>query len=80
MKRLALIVLLAVTLLGAFGIIVADRLAWYTPARVRHIAYSDAEKEKFSEGASAARDSAIRFLPLICSSLIVLTIVSFRRV
>jgi len=80
MKRLALVVLFAVTLLGVVSVTLADRLAWYTPDRSKHIAYSDADKQKFAEGAVAARDSAVRFLPLICSSLLVLTVISFRRV
>ena len=79
-KRLAILAILVAALLGGFSVSLAHRLAWYTPERERRVAYSEADKEKFSEGAGAARDSAVRFLPVLLSSVFVLTIVSYRRI
>jgi len=79
-RRLALILILAAGLFGLFGVFLIHRLAWYTPQGEKHISYSEADKEKFAEGAAAAGDTATRFLPLIFSSLVVLTVVAIRRV
>lgn len=80
MRRLALVLILAASLFGLSGVFLIHRLAWYTPQREKHIAYSEGDKEKFAEGAFAARDAAARFLPLIFASLVILTVVAIRRV
>ena len=79
LRCLATVGLLIAALYGVVGLSLLQRLAWYTPERTRYLAYSDSEKQRFSEGAEAAQQQARRFLPVMIGSVTVLAGIVFRR-
>ena len=73
LRTVAVVVVLLCGLFSLFGIQLTHRLAWYSPKRSQHIAYSEPDKRIFEEGVTAASDSAHKFVPGLLLSLLLLT-------